>query len=128
MNSQKLEEVTSFKYLRATLCKDGTCCPHKDSLSNDSNGQTKQDMEVQQHQFSKFKLYKSLVTSILLCACEHGPRLLILKRRIHVFETKCMKKFPHISYLEHKTNNSKRTSSSNCKEMETCMVQAYHMP
>ena len=25
MNGQKLEKVTSFKYLRATLCKDGTC-------------------------------------------------------------------------------------------------------
>ena len=25
MKSQKLEEVTSFKYLGATLCKDGTC-------------------------------------------------------------------------------------------------------
>ena len=25
MNSQKLEEVTSFKHLKAVLCKDGTC-------------------------------------------------------------------------------------------------------
>ena len=25
MKDQKLEEVTSFKYLGATLCKDGTC-------------------------------------------------------------------------------------------------------
>ena len=25
MNGQKLEEVTTFKYLGATLCKDGTC-------------------------------------------------------------------------------------------------------
>ena len=25
MNGQKLKEVTSFKYLGATLCKDGTC-------------------------------------------------------------------------------------------------------
>ena len=25
MNGQKLEEATGFKYLRATLCKDGTC-------------------------------------------------------------------------------------------------------
>ena len=25
MIGQKLEEVTSFKYLGATLCKDGTC-------------------------------------------------------------------------------------------------------
>ena len=24
-NGQKSQEVTSFKYLRATLCKDGTC-------------------------------------------------------------------------------------------------------
>ena len=24
-NGQKLEEVTSFKYLGATLCKDSTC-------------------------------------------------------------------------------------------------------
>ena len=24
MNSQKLEEVTSFKYLEASLCKEGT--------------------------------------------------------------------------------------------------------
>ena len=25
MNGQKLEDVTHFKYLGATLCKDGTC-------------------------------------------------------------------------------------------------------
>ena len=25
MNDQKLEDMTSFKYLGATLCKDGTC-------------------------------------------------------------------------------------------------------
>ena len=25
MNGQMLEEVTSFQYLGATLCKDGTC-------------------------------------------------------------------------------------------------------
>ena len=25
MNGRKLEEVTSVKYLGATLCKDGTC-------------------------------------------------------------------------------------------------------
>ena len=25
MNGRKLEEVTSFKFLGATVCKDGTC-------------------------------------------------------------------------------------------------------
>ena len=56
MNSQKLEEVTSFKYLGATLFKDGTCysrTPHQNCLSNGSNTQTKQDLEVQHHQFCK---------------------------------------------------------------------------
>ena len=56
MNGQKLEEVTSFKYLGATLIKDGTCysrTPHQDCLSNDSNTQTKQDLAVQHHQFCK---------------------------------------------------------------------------
>ena len=54
MNSQKLEYVTSFKYLRATLCKDGTCSAEvriRICLSDDSNGQTKQELAVQHHQF-----------------------------------------------------------------------------
>ena len=45
MNNQKLEGVISFRYLGATLCKDITCRSlHEDCLSNDSNGQTKQDL------------------------------------------------------------------------------------
>ena len=44
---------------------------HQDCLSSDSNGQTKQDLVVQHHHLRKqVKLYKSLVTSILLCGCE----------------------------------------------------------
>ena len=88
MNGQKLEAVTSFKYLGATLCKDGTCSAedrtriasamagliriwrfetssrstsllsHQDCLSN---GRTKQDLAFS----NKFTLYKSLVTSVL---------------------------------------------------------------
>ena len=41
MKSQKLDEVTSFKYLGTTLCKDGTCSARnlrQDCLSNGSNG------------------------------------------------------------------------------------------
>ena len=41
VNGQKLEGVTNFKYLGATLCKDGTCSatsPQHDCLSNGSNG------------------------------------------------------------------------------------------
>ena len=67
MIGQMLEEVTSFKFLGATRCKDGTCfsrSPHWDCLSKGSNGQTKQAQAV--HQFaSKFKLFKSFDTSHL---------------------------------------------------------------
>ena len=45
--------------------------PHKDCLSNCINGQSKQDLLVHTISFaSKFKLYKSLVTSILPCGCK----------------------------------------------------------
>ena len=42
-NGQKLEEVTCFRYLGVTLCKDGICSanPHQDCSSNGSNGQIK---------------------------------------------------------------------------------------
>ena len=51
-NGQKLEEVTGLKYLEATLCKDGTCSAEV-SISIDGNGQSKQDIVVQRHQFRK---------------------------------------------------------------------------
>ena len=53
MNGQKLEEVTSFKYLGATLCEDDTCSAEvriRICLSNGSNGQTKQDLAMQHYQ------------------------------------------------------------------------------
>ena len=59
---------------------------------------------------SKFKLYKSLGTSTLLCGCE--TRTLLAdseKRRIQAFETECMRKFLRIFYLEHKINDWMRS-------------------
>ena len=101
MNGQRLEEVTSFKYPTATLCNDGTCS----SEVRISNGQTKQDLVMQHHQLaSKFKLYKSLVTSILY-GCEAWTLLADSEKRIQAFETKCLRKHPRFSYLEHKTND-----------------------
>ena len=74
MNGQKLGEVTSFKYLVASLCKDGTC-------SAEVRIRIASPMAAlawlnRQHfcntiSFaSKFKLYKSLATSVLLHGCE----------------------------------------------------------
>ena len=58
---------------------------------------------------SKLKLYKSLVTSILLCGCETWALLADSGKSIQAFETKCLKKLLRISYLVHKTNGWMRS-------------------
>ena len=52
MNSKKLVEVTSFKYLGATLSKDGTSTTevNKNCHGDRSHGQTEQVVDKQFHQ------------------------------------------------------------------------------
>ena len=54
---------------------------------------------------SKFKLYKSLVTSVLLCGCETWTLLADSDKRSQALETKSRKKPLRILYLDHKTND-----------------------
>ena len=54
---------------------------------------------------NKFKLQKSLVTSILLYGCETWTLLADSEKRIQALETKFKRKLLRISYLEHKTND-----------------------
>ena len=54
---------------------------------------------------TRFKLYKSLVVSILLYGCETWTLMAETERRIQAFETKCLRKLLRISYKEHKTND-----------------------
>ena len=89
---------------------------------------------------SKFKLYKSLVTSILLYGYETWTVLFAdCEKRIQAFETKCLRKPLRISHFGAQDQRlgaeqdqlpcgSKGTSSGNCQETETCMVRACHTP
>ena len=74
MNGQKLEEVTSFKYLKATLCKDGTCSAVgciRIASAMAAMARLNRISRCNTTSFaSKFQLYKSLVTSILLYGCD----------------------------------------------------------
>ena len=71
MNGQKLEEVTSFKYLGATLCKDGTCSAEVLIRIAIAMARLKRIRQCNITSLtSQFKLYKSLVTSILFYGCE----------------------------------------------------------
>ena len=83
---------------------------HQDYLSDGSNDQTKLIWLCNTTSFaSKFKLYKSLVTSILLYSCETWTLLADVEKRIQSSKTKGMNKLFHISYLEHKTNDRMRS-------------------
>ena len=59
---------------------------------------------------SNFKLYKSLVTSILLCGCETWTQLADSEERMQAFETKCLNKLLCMFYLEYKTNDWVRSN------------------
>ena len=68
MNDQKLEEVTSFKYLGATLCKHGTCSAEIRIRAVSAMAAIAILNRIWCSSTisfaSKFKLYKSLVTSV----------------------------------------------------------------
>ena len=67
MNGQKLEEVTSFKYLGPTLCKDGTFSAEVRVRNASAMARLNRIWRCNTISFaSKFKLYKSLATFILL--------------------------------------------------------------
>ena len=99
MNGQKLEEVTSFKFLGATLCKDGTCSAEvriRFASAVSAMARLNRIWRCNTISFAnKFKVCKSLVNSILLYGCETWTLLA---------ETRCFRKLLHISYLELKTN------------------------
>ena len=80
--------------------------PHQDCPSNGRMGRRNGIWRTNTFSFaSKFKLYKSLVTPILLYGCETWTLLADSVKRIQPFETKYMRKFLRISYLEHETND-----------------------
>ena len=70
MNGQKLEEVTSFRYRGATLCKDSTCSAKariRIASAMTAMARLNRIWRCNTTSFaSRFKLYASLVTSILL--------------------------------------------------------------
>ena len=84
MNSQKLEEVTSFKHLGTTLCMDSTCSAEIHIRIAWVAAATARLNRIWWSNAISFanslKLYRSLVTSILLYgAVKGGPCLLTLR-------------------------------------------------
>ena len=117
MNGEKLEEVSQFKYLGATLTKDGTSTKEvKIRIAAATSALARLDKIIKSKNISfqtKYKLYKSLVISIFLYGCESWTLTADLEKRIKAFENKCHRKLLRISYVEHKTNDFVKTSILN---------------
>ena len=88
---------------------------------------------------SRSKLYKSLLTSILHCGCETWTHLANSEKKDPGFQNQVPEETsPYLllgtqdqqlhAQQDQLPCESTGTSSSNCQEMETCMVQACHMP
>ena len=109
MNGQGLEEVTSFKYLRATLCKDGICSVEISIRIASAMAAMARVNGIWRYNTisfaNKFKLYGLLSLPSTSTEEKHGPCLLTLKKSIQIFETQSLRKVLLISYLEHKTND-----------------------
>ena len=85
MHVQKLEEVTSLKYVGAThLCEEGTRCSEiclRIASAMSVMARLNRIWKSNTISFaSKFKMYKSLITSILLYGCETWTLLVNLRK------------------------------------------------
>ena len=107
INGQKLETVTSFKYLGSVITDEGSK-PEILSRIAQTTAALKRLKPVWIDKSltlsSKIRLMRSLVTSNFLYACESWTLTAELHRGIQAMEIKCYGKTPHISYKDDVTN------------------------
>ena len=100
MNGQKLETVTSFKYLRSVITDEGSKPEILSRVAQTSAALTRLKLvwiDKSIYLSSKIRLMRSLVTSIFLYACELWTLTADLQRRIQAMEMSCYRKTLHIS-------------------------------
>ena len=112
MNGQKLETVTSFKYLGSVVSDEGSKPEILSRIAQMTAALTRfkpvwNDRSISLS--SKMRLMRSLVTSIFLYACESWTLTAELQRRIQALEMRCYRKILRISYKDHVTNEKFRT-------------------
>ena len=110
VNKQKLETVTSFKYL-GSLINDESSKPEILSRIAQTTALTRlkrvwNDKSISLS--SMIRLMRSLVTSIFLYACESWTLKAGLQRKIQAIEMRCYRKILRISYKGHVTHEEVR--------------------
>ena len=99
-NGQKLETVTSFKYLGSVMTEEGSKPEILSRIAQTTAALTRMKPVSNDRSISlssKIRLMRSLVTSIFLYACESWTLTTELQRRIQAME---MCEIPRISYKD----------------------------
>ena len=111
VNGQKLEKVTSFKYLGSVITYEGSKLEILSRIAQATAALTRLKpiwIDKSISLSSKTRLMPSLVTSIFLHACESWTLTAELQRRIQAMGMRCYRRILHISYNDHVANEEVR--------------------
>ena len=111
VNRQKLETVTSFRYLGSVVSDEGSKPEVLSGIAQTTAALTSMKLLWDDRNISlssKIRLMCSFVTSIFMYACESWSLTAELQRRIQTMEMKCYRKILRISYRDHVTNEEVR--------------------
>ena len=106
VNGQKLATVTSFKYLGSVTTDEGSRPEILSMITKATAALTTLKPvwnDRSSSPCSKIRLMGSLVTSILMYACESRTLTAELRRRIQTVEMRCYHKILRISYKDNVT-------------------------
>ena len=111
VNGQKLETVTSFKYLGSVITDEGSKNEIISRIAETTAALTRlkpvwNDRSISLS--SKLQLMRSVVPSIFLYSCESWTLTAVLQRRIQAMEMRCYRKILHTSYKGNVTNEEAR--------------------
>ena len=111
VNGQKLETVTSFKYLGSFISDEGSKPEIFSRIAQTTAALTRLKPVWNNKGISlssKIRLMRSPVRSIFLYAWESWTLTVELQRRIQDLEMRCYRKILRISYKDHVTNEEVR--------------------
>ena len=100
VNGQKLETVTSFKYLGSVITDEGSKPEIFSRIAQTTAALTRLKSVWNDRSISlgsKIRLMRSLVTSIFLYACESWTLTAEFQRRMQAMEMRCYRKILRIS-------------------------------
>ena len=110
-NSEKLDEVDSFKYLGAVVTDQGSKPEVLSRIAQTTAALARlktiwSDKHISLS--SKIRLMRSLVISVLLYACETWTLTADILKKLQATEIRCFRKLLGISYRDHITDHAVR--------------------